>query len=169
MRVCLHFPRGMVDRTIRMKAYIPYVLRIPSSRTWMDLGTDYRLYRTVRTKAYILYVLCIPSGRMWMDLGTDYGVYFFVFKEWHHRNRNYGWLSTSDCVRFIPILCVRMARCYSQGMTTTIMYIIQLFIHKKTRLSTKIKNQMYNLWYLLLLLVTAGICWNLALVYCKSV
>ena len=42
-------------------------------------------------------------------------------------------------------LCIRMARRYGQGMTTTIMYIIQLFIHKKTRLSTKVKNQMYNL------------------------
>ena len=74
----------------------------------------------------------------------------------------------SDCVQFIPVLCVWMARRYGQGMTTTIMYIIQLFIHKKTRLSTKIKNQMYNL-YLLLLLVTASICRNLALVYHKSV
>ena len=54
----------------------------------------------------------------------------------------------SDCVRFIPVLCVQTTRCYGQGMTTTIMYIIQLFIHKKTRLSTKIKNQMYNLIFI---------------------
>ena len=87
--------------------------------------------RTVRTEAYIPDVLLIPSGRAWMDLGTDHGVYFFVFTERHHRRRNYGLLSTSDCVRVIPVLCIRTARRYGQGMTTTTMYIIQLFIHKR--------------------------------------
>ena len=33
-----------MDRTVCTKAYIPYVLRIPSSRAWMDLGTDYGVY-----------------------------------------------------------------------------------------------------------------------------
>ena len=37
----------------------------------------------------------------------------------------------SDCVWVIPVLCVRMARFYGQDMTMTIMYIIQLFIHKR--------------------------------------
>ena len=31
----------MVERTVLTKAYIPYVLHIPSGHTWMDLGTDY--------------------------------------------------------------------------------------------------------------------------------
>ena len=44
MRACLHFPRGMVDRTIHTKAYIPYVLRIPSGCAWKDLGMDYGVY-----------------------------------------------------------------------------------------------------------------------------
>ena len=113
-RACLHFSRGMVDRTVCMKAYIPYVLHI-------------------------------PSGHTWMDLGMDYGVYFFRF---------YGVASPklelrmTFCERLCPVysrLCVRMFQRYGQGMTTTIMYIIQLFIHKKTRLSIKVKNQMYNL------------------------
>ena len=82
---------------------------------------------TIHTKAYIPYVLRIPSGRTWEDLGMDYGYTFFVFTEWHHR----GCFSTSDCVRVIPVLCVRMAQRYGQGMTTTTMYIIQLFIHKR--------------------------------------
>ena len=34
----------MVDRTVCTKAYIPYVLRIPSGRAWKDLGTDYGVY-----------------------------------------------------------------------------------------------------------------------------
>ena len=34
----------MVDRTIHMEAYIPDVLRIPSGRVWMDLGTDHGVY-----------------------------------------------------------------------------------------------------------------------------
>ena len=34
----------MVDRTVSTKVYIPYVLRIPSSRAWMDLSTDYGVY-----------------------------------------------------------------------------------------------------------------------------
>ena len=33
-----------MDRTVRMKAYIPYVLHIPSGRAWKDLGTDYGVY-----------------------------------------------------------------------------------------------------------------------------
>ena len=33
-----------MDCTVRTKAYIPYVLRIPSSHAWMDLGTDYGVY-----------------------------------------------------------------------------------------------------------------------------
>ena len=33
-----------MDRTVRTEVYIPYVLRIPSGRTWMDLGTDYGVY-----------------------------------------------------------------------------------------------------------------------------
>ena len=33
-----------MDRTVRTKAYIPYVLRIPSGRTWKDLGTNYGVY-----------------------------------------------------------------------------------------------------------------------------
>ena len=33
-----------MDHTICTKAYIPYVLRIPSGCTWMDLGTDYGVY-----------------------------------------------------------------------------------------------------------------------------
>ena len=33
-----------MDRTIRTEVYIPYVLRIPSSRVWMDLGMDYGVY-----------------------------------------------------------------------------------------------------------------------------
>ena len=33
-----------MDRIIRTKAYILYVLRIPSGRAWKDLGTDYRVY-----------------------------------------------------------------------------------------------------------------------------
>ena len=33
-----------MDCTVRMEVYIPYVLRIPSGRTWMDLGTDYGVY-----------------------------------------------------------------------------------------------------------------------------
>ena len=36
----------------------------------------------------------------------------------------------SDRVRVIPVLCVRTARRFGQGMTTTTMYIIQLFIIK---------------------------------------
>ena len=36
----------------------------------------------------------------------------------------------SDRVRVVPVLCVRMPRRYGQGMTTTTMYIIQLFIIK---------------------------------------
>ena len=59
------------------------------------------------------------------------GYNFFVFTEWHHRRRNYGWLSMSYRVRVIPVLCVQTARCYGQGMTMTTMYIIQLFIYKR--------------------------------------
>ena len=33
-----------MDHTVGTKAYIPYVLRIPSSHAWMDLGTDYGVY-----------------------------------------------------------------------------------------------------------------------------
>ena len=33
-----------MDRTVCTKAYIPYVLRIPSGRAWRDLGMDYRVY-----------------------------------------------------------------------------------------------------------------------------
>ena len=33
-----------MDRTTCMKAYIPYVLRIPSGHAWMDLGMDYGVY-----------------------------------------------------------------------------------------------------------------------------
>ena len=33
-----------MDRTVRTKAYIPYVLCIPSGRAWKDLGTDYGVY-----------------------------------------------------------------------------------------------------------------------------
>ena len=33
-----------MDHTVRMKAYISYVLRIPSGRTRKDLGTDYGVY-----------------------------------------------------------------------------------------------------------------------------
>ena len=33
-----------MDRTVCTEAYIPYVLCIPSGRTWMDLGTDYGVY-----------------------------------------------------------------------------------------------------------------------------
>ena len=33
-----------MDRTIRTRAYILYVLRIPSGRAWMDLSTDYGVY-----------------------------------------------------------------------------------------------------------------------------
>ena len=33
-----------MDRTVRMKVYISYVLHIPSSRAWKDLGTDYGVY-----------------------------------------------------------------------------------------------------------------------------
>ena len=33
-----------MDRTVRTEAYIPYVLRIPSGRAWMDLLTDYGVY-----------------------------------------------------------------------------------------------------------------------------
>ena len=43
---------------------------------------------TIHTEAYISDVLRIPSGCASMDLGTDYGVYFFIFKEWHHRDWN---------------------------------------------------------------------------------
>ena len=118
MTACLHFPRGMVDRTVCTKAYIPYVLRI-------------------------------PSGRAWMDLGTDYGVYFFVILfRFHGVASPKSELRMTFYGRLCPVyscLCVWMAQRYGQGMTTTIMYIIQLFIHKKTRLSTKVKNQMYNL------------------------
>ena len=34
----------MVDHTVCTEAYIPYVLRIPSNRAWMDLGMDYGVY-----------------------------------------------------------------------------------------------------------------------------
>ena len=80
--------------------------------------------------AYILYVLHFPSSGTQMDLSTDYGVYFFVFAEWHHRDRNYGRLSMSDCSWVIPILCIRAVRHYGQNMTTRTVYIIQLFIYK---------------------------------------
>ena len=33
-----------MDRTVCTKAYIPYVLRIPSGRAWKDLGTNYGVY-----------------------------------------------------------------------------------------------------------------------------
>ena len=33
-----------MDHTLCMKAYISYVSRIPSSRAWKDLGTDYGVY-----------------------------------------------------------------------------------------------------------------------------
>ena len=33
-----------MDRTVRTKVYIPYVLRIPSGRAWKDLGTNYGVY-----------------------------------------------------------------------------------------------------------------------------
>ena len=33
-----------MDCTVHTKVYISYVLRIPSSRAWKDLGTDYRVY-----------------------------------------------------------------------------------------------------------------------------
>ena len=33
-----------MDHTLRTKAYIPYVLHIPSGHAWMDLGTDYGVY-----------------------------------------------------------------------------------------------------------------------------
>ena len=33
-----------MDRTVCTKVYIPYVLRIPSGRAWMDLSTDYGVY-----------------------------------------------------------------------------------------------------------------------------
>ena len=80
--------------------------------------------------AYIPYVLHFPSGCTQTDLSTDYRVYFFIFTEWHHRDRNYGRLSTSDCSRVIPISCIRAVRRYGQNMTTTTVYIIQLFIYK---------------------------------------
>ena len=65
------------------------------------------------------------------DLSTDYGVYFFrFFAEWHHRDQNYGRLSTSDCSRVIPVSCIRPVWCYGQNMTTTTVYIIQPFIYK---------------------------------------
>ena len=50
MRACPHFPRGMVDRTVCTKAYIPYVLCIPSVCAWKDLGTDYGVYFFVFTE-----------------------------------------------------------------------------------------------------------------------
>ena len=33
-----------MDRTVCTKAYILYVLRIPSGRAWKDLGTNYGVY-----------------------------------------------------------------------------------------------------------------------------
>ena len=33
-----------MDCTVRTEVFIPYVLHIPSGRTWMDLGTDYGVY-----------------------------------------------------------------------------------------------------------------------------
>ena len=33
-----------MDRTVHTKAYMPYVLRIPSGRAWKDLGTDHGVY-----------------------------------------------------------------------------------------------------------------------------
>ena len=33
-----------MDHTVHTKAYIPYVLRIPSGRAWEDLGMDYGVY-----------------------------------------------------------------------------------------------------------------------------
>ena len=33
-----------MDRTVRTKAYIPYVLHIPSGSAWKDLGTNYGVY-----------------------------------------------------------------------------------------------------------------------------
>ena len=79
---------------------------------------------------YILYVLCFPSSGTRTDSGTDYGVYFFIFMEWHHRDWNYGRLSMSDFSRVIPVSCIWVVRHYSQNMTTTTVYIIQLFIYK---------------------------------------
>ena len=102
-------------------------------------------------KAYILDVLRIPGG-VWMDLGMDYE-YTFSFT----RSGITEIKIKDDFLRAIvsglfPFWCIRMARRYGEGMTTTIMYIIQLFIHKKTRLSTKLKikciisDYCYLLW-----------------------
>ena len=96
---------------------------------------------TICTEAYDTYVLRIPSGHTQMDLSTHYGVYFFDFTEWHYRNWIYGRLSTSERSRVIPVLCVWTSRRYGQCMTTTTMYIIQLFICKRYHY----KNQLYNL------------------------
>ena len=39
-----------MDRTVRTKAYISYVLHILSGREWKDLGTDYGVYFFVFTE-----------------------------------------------------------------------------------------------------------------------
>ena len=69
-----------------------YPLRLLVSHVWHEGVPPFfprgMVECTVCTEAYISDVLCIPSSRASMDLGTDYGVYFFVFKEWHHRDRN---------------------------------------------------------------------------------
>ena len=33
-----------MDRTVRTKAYIPYVSHIPSGHAWKDLGMNYGVY-----------------------------------------------------------------------------------------------------------------------------
>ena len=39
-----------MDHTVCTKAYIPYVLHIPSGHAWKDLGTDYGVYFFVFTE-----------------------------------------------------------------------------------------------------------------------
>ena len=107
--------------------------------------------RNVCTEAYLTYVLRIPSGHTQMDLSTHYGVYFFIFTEWHHRNRIYRRLSMSEHSRVIPVLCVRTSRHYGQGTTMTTMYIIQLFIRKRYHYKNQLYNLLINIYYRYLL------------------
>ena len=103
--------------------------------------------RTVRMKVYIPYVLRIPSGCAWKDLGTDYGVYFFFCF--------HGVASPKTELRmtFYERLCLGYSRFvhpdgpvlwsrhdYGNNVHNSTIYSL-----KKTRLSTKTKNQMHNL------------------------
>ena len=72
----------------------------------------------------------------------------------------------SECSQVIPVLCVRTSLRYGQGMTTTTMYIIQLFIRKCYHYKNQLYNLLINIYYRYLLS-----CYyngrNLAIVYRK--